>query len=108
MHPIKETLIKARARIDTADKWTQVAFARTASDHPTDSGDPNACKFCALGALLATLKPHEADTYAEAVSELEKYVPHPNNAGVMAFNDTPGRSHSEVLEIFDKAIANVN
>lgn len=102
----EEVLIAAREKIADEKHWTQEAFARIAPDEdegevegrdvrPTNS---NAVCWCATGAIAAiqgVTAPDWGDVFTEAFgmtdSELE------------SFNDT--HTHTEVLNLFDQAIA---
>ncbi len=86
-----DDLIAAKARIDTPDKWFQGAWS---------SADVR--RFCMVGALMGESR----EAKIEGIAALERALA-ANGwwAGVISFNDTRGRTHAEVMKIFDIAIA---
>lgn len=112
-----ELLQQARALIDTPDKWIQDHFAMTAEG---DAGSfdksvtDKACKFCMIGAMnqvgVHSVEAWDADRIAaqmEGERLLSQAVTRDGSrrGGVMRWNDTEGRTHSEVMDAFDLAIA---
>lgn len=100
------TLRRARALIRDLEHWTQGSFARDINSEECEACDPDACRWCAIGALQATAD--TADEYDSALLELA-------HSGVglattliadslVAWNDSHERTHGEVLEAFDQAI----
>lgn len=101
---VKEILIAARARIENRDNWIQGTNATdsTGNMHLSPMALA-ACKFCMLGAVLNVTQIHSSaypalEALAKHISGHDSWVP----ATVTRFND--GRTHSEVLAVFDKAI----
>jgi len=94
----KETLIKAKALIQNPENWTQGCSAVDNFGEEVSPSSPEACKFCALGALD---KMNDWD--AGAFKELAKVARSKYNTCVSQVNDKLG--HSAVMEIFDIAIA---
>lgn len=89
----KQVLQRARKLIEKG--WTIRVMARNKYGHPVRYDNPNACKFCVLGALAKT------DThggYHEARNILANLT-----GGIVTFNDT--HSKQEVLDLFSRAIA---
>lgn len=88
----------ARDTISNPKHWTQDANARTSDGRPTCPSESDADKFCMMGALYRQ-GPH-AYHLMEAVKRLLSQMPF---SYIPAFNDN--RKHSEVLDVFDRAIA---
>ena len=111
----KEILQRARALIAKPGSWTQEAAARTAAEGaPVYTGSPEACSFCALGALEAArwralegvTCPEARDRVHElAVTAKRRLAAALPPGGVVRFNDEPGRTQAEVVAAFDRAIA---
>lgn len=100
-----EILEKARELISDESRWTQGEYARDNRGHDVDFNDSSACKFCALGAVLAaagaeddcdSVTAHADHLLAEAVGG--RFI-----NDVACFNDS--HSHAEILAVFDRAIA---
>jgi hypothetical protein len=96
MTPV-EILKAARGRIDTPDKWTTGAYARTADNKTQNCDSGYACKWCAYGAILLVTEEPTGE-YFEAVRMLEDEC----DGSVVNYNDT--HTHAEVLAAFDRAI----
>jgi len=94
-----EILIAARAKLATPETWTQGVGARDCMGNATHAGDPDAKCFCTFGAIKAVTG---QIVYALPVWQLLNGVAGMNP---VAYNDTPGRTHAEVLNMFDRAIA---
>lgn len=94
MNELKKRLITARALIASPENWCQgKLFAR--KDGTTCLFSDNADCFCALGACIRAGAPDAA---------LAACLPACWHGRLTKFNDYPGRTHAEVLAVFDKAI----
>ena len=95
-------LKEARALISDEKNWTQDSFARNSAGEKVEPANERAVCFCAIGALAkaACLAP-ELDLPAENFIQDEAYMLGWIN--VPEFNDN--HTHSEVLALFDRAIA---
>jgi hypothetical protein len=113
---MKDILIQARAKIADQDNWTQHVLARDINDndkpasHPLaryvhweglDGRDPQACKFCALGAVQAATPDENEflkarDALNRAASELF------GTYSIAEVNDD--YDHAAVLQCYDRAI----
>jgi hypothetical protein len=80
----RETLIAARALIDTPDKWTQGTMRQ-------------GVQRCMVGALCAA----SSGSITPTVSALRRII---GCWSLTAWNDRADRTHAEVLAAFDKAI----
>lgn len=94
-----EVLKAAKALIEREENWCIGNFARDKNDEPTRFDDPEACKFCARGALLRVAVHND---YGRANELLIEAVPSKLYGGVASFNDAKG--HADVLKLYDKAI----
>ncbi len=92
---MKQILIDARALL--VKGWTQRAASRDKDGLPPSAGKPAVC-WCTYGALM-TANWKESDT-------IYNWLEHKFDmkGGLIAWNDTPGRTQAEVLALFDKAI----
>lgn len=104
-----EILTKARELVAKPGGWTQGEFGRDKDGLRAVYSSP-AVSFCAYGACIeAAAKYDGADTrvWASATDALTAQI---KKAGVSitVWNDTPGRTQAEVVELFDKAIASVS
>ena len=105
----KEILIAARAKIEAPERWTQGAYAKTAKRNKANPRSPRATCWCILGAVAAVTgdNPNRPDRAISsglaAAARVDAY-----NECVIEWNDTPGRTHAEVLAAFDRAIAAAN
>ena len=88
-------LERARALIDTPDKWLQGKLRKSGSD-----GKP--CRWCVLGACYQIAERDEPARYHNMTKALNGVLGEP----VTDWNDAPERTHAEVLAAFDRAIAN--
>jgi len=94
-----EVLRGARAKI--AQGWCQGASARDADGQLTGVTQPDACCWCAIGAVYAAA-PLEPDSGDAAFEYLARVTP---GHLIGTWNDDPSRTQAEVLALFDRAIA---
>lgn len=102
---MKATLqIIKEARDIIADplRWTRGHFATNAGGEPRVTFDPDACKFCAAGALLKAMDNARTDhpTFLEALRALDGYC---DGDRIVFINDQ--RGHVDTLRVFDRTIA---
>lgn len=105
-----EILIAGRAKV--ASGWNRGWFAVKADGARCEPNDPDAVKFCSIGALMAVTKEFftptsqlESEKYMEPFMILRSALPAPYES-VSKFNDRQGSAYP-VLELFDRAIASV-
>lgn len=116
---VVDCLQRARELIASEDRWIQHHFATTWNDVVCTYDSELAEHWCALGAISKVTKGldnrkailDELDTVlATSVDQweavMETYSGTEEKMRLMEWNDTKGRKHSEVLTVFDKAIAN--
>jgi len=95
---VLESLKAARAKIAHPQNWTQGQHARTKYGNPVSENSSLATCWCIIGALWAVNpEPYEARIL------LGKVI----GQSVIAFNDAKDRTHAEVLNAFDRAIASL-
>lgn len=94
----------ARALIDTPEKWIKGMGAHSASGMPVSIFGPDAVSFSIVGAYARSCGRGNVDREYAVICALRAAM------GVdelmYLWNDAPERTHAEVLELFDKAIAN--
>jgi hypothetical protein len=92
-----QVLRAARERIAVPERWTQGASARTISGIGVDAFDYGAVQWCAYGAIRVDgVHDHELQLFFRAIGAMDS---------IGTWNDAPGRTHAEVLDAFDRAIA---
>ena len=102
-----EALCGARELLSDPKKWTKGGYALSAAGENCDVLSDAAACWCLTGALARTTGNHMESgspgslggygILAEAIGKPERLV-------VSSWNDEPGRSHTEVLALLDKAI----
>ena len=85
---VADLLRRARALVDAPEKWMK---------HPR--GD----RLCA-GLAITFASDGDLNTELRAYHALREVAPFPNG-GIAQWNDAPERTHAEVLQAFDRAIA---
>lgn len=98
----KEILKAARAILSKPERWTQKAFARDfAGRVVTSPFEPSAVCFCAVGAIRRAAGRDRP--YGDALSILAKAKR--DDRRIANYNDAPRRTHKQILNWFDRAIA---
>ena len=92
---IKEALIIAKEVISNPKHWVKNSYKQSAED------GLNA--YCSVGALN-TLDMSFSD-YTAAKHCLDRMATIKGYTGIISFNDCPGTTHAQILELFDSAIA---
>jgi hypothetical protein len=101
-----EVLTSGRAKI--VGGWNRGWFSVKSDGTRCDPSDPEAVRFCSIGALRsATKEPGRVDFkkvegYLEAFMLLKKSLPEPYES-VAKFNDDQGSAYP-ILELYDRAI----
>ena len=98
----KEVLQEARKFVEKG--WTQGVFARDKEGNTVESKDPRACKWNAMGALIAA-NPQGLYRWLELCSIFHSLT---DKSLSFAFNDEPETTKEDVLALYDKAIARCN
>ena len=89
-----EVLKAARAKIEKPENWCRGKL----KEYAGDTGP--ACKWCASGAVYDICPAGRA--YWDSLDALANLVV---DRSVSRFNDNPHTTHSDILALFDKAIA---
>ena len=97
----REVLVKARELIATPERWTKEVSAKDAAGKEVSVHSSSASCFCMTGAVDFVAK--RAGVYANAYYYLK--MANGIRGNVWHWNDAPKRTHAEVLEAFDRAIA---
>jgi hypothetical protein len=99
---VLDLLTRAQNLIRDPNNWTQDFIARDKIGRPVNVTDPDAVCFCSLGAL-ARAEP-DPEARAKAKIYLHDAVDHLTGGwGIATFNDREGRTHEEVMAMWDKA-----
>lgn len=93
---VVDVLRQARERV--ASGWCQRWLAVDSRGHPIHYSDPNACEFCAMGAI--SVSGNKIDSYF-AFDLLRTAI---GNESIATWNDDPFRTQRQVVDAFDKAI----
>lgn len=102
-----EALQKAKALIQSPERWIQGNYARDKEGNAVLTTDPAACAFCARGALLKAYDCSQTDPtreykLADTILFQASCQILPHATGVVHVNDQYG--HAKALEMFDRAI----
>ena len=108
-----EILASARNLLASPERWTQGAAARNSAGKHVAPSDPDATCFCAAGAIYRAAYDHNGITAVPRIENvhhlLARYIAPDGYDSIYSvagdWNDTPGRTHSEILAVFDAAIA---
>ncbi len=92
----KEVLVAARKLIEKEENWTTEHYARNADGVVVFATAPDACKFCALGAVMHVSR---STGPTQGAAQLSEVCAEP----VHHINDKQG--HAAVLALYDRAIA---
>jgi len=97
----REVLIAARAKISDPANWIKGYFA---NDEHGDVlyNDPDACRFCALGAVWHLGV--SSDLEVEADRMLDKAAKARGFDSVIHYNDAPTTTHEDILSLYDEVI----
>lgn len=114
-----EILTRAREIITPPGNWTRHYVARNKDGEVTFSSSPDACQWCAIGAIEAAsgsqiipYPPRDIKVEMDsALNTLRSAIPagfsDPRNGGpiVSIYNDAKSTSHDDILKLFDRAIS---
>lgn len=106
---VHDTLTRARALIAQPETWTQNAYARDSDGTPIVSNSPDAVCWCLTGAIYRVITPGSYlgnPDYLAATDALSDALPaHVTSEDLTVWNDTPRRTHQQILNLLDRAIA---
>lgn len=93
--------------IDKPEKWTKGCAARDRADRAVSYRSDRARRFCAYGAIdrvtYCDLTYYDFSLNIAAMSALQNVLL--ENADITDWNDDPRRTHDEVRDAFERAIA---
>lgn len=103
---IKQYLIEARELIRDEKNWCKKVPARNKKGISVYVDSPEACQFCALGALAKVAEANHGRfennlIYSMTLDYLSKQL---DWRPITDFNDDPKTTHQDILSLFDKAI----
>ena len=96
----KEILTDARRLIEKG--WTQFHFACDVNGMDVDPTNPNACGWCAMGAIWAVTGYDMTGTYMNTCRILNDLI---DFNSIFQFNDYAETTQDDVIALYDKAIA---
>lgn len=99
---VSEYLKVSKERISTPENWCQNHSALTGLGKAVTPKNVLAKSWCLLGTLECSSNLLCSDY---PIQYIMKANPGIKSGGLAAWNDTVGRKHSEVMEVFDRAIA---
>lgn len=106
---VKQVLQKARQIISLPEHWTQGTSCRNKSGDQVGYSSGEAYSYCMGGAVdvaVLELCGHVGDDPNGAVLDLlSRVTKRKSDLRYIPFNDRSGRTHPEVLEVLDAAIA---
>lgn len=92
--------MKIHELLATPDKWTQRAFAKTATGEITSSLAPDAKCWCLVGAIVKCYGDDGIEGFQarmDVTRNLTIAAGEPDS--IVNWNDNPSRTHAEVLEL---------
>ena len=103
----KAILVKARGKIAKPENWCKSVAARNKDYGVCSISDPNACKWCATGAMASVMPRgfirnfEHRYAYMKAGDLLDSFS---MENSVMFYNDRKRTTHADILAVFDRAI----
>lgn len=94
---IKESVMLRKALALIKKGWCQGKCAEDSRGRSVDPGYPKARKWCAYGAVLAITDPEAGSTHDKWLKQV--------NPAYINYNDDPKRKKSDIIALFQKAIA---
>jgi hypothetical protein len=98
---VVEVLKAARGLVENG--WTQRTSARDVIGLAISAESEKACSFCVTGAVWKAAKKLGVRAIV-VIDEMDAYCDRLHGKCAMQYNDDPGRSKGEVLELFDGCI----
>jgi hypothetical protein len=82
-------------------RWTKGSYARNTNGNSVRPHDDDAVCFCSSGALMKATASGSGETLVAALCALLDVV----GSRIVRWNDAPERTHAEIIQGFEKAIA---
>ena len=112
----KKILTKARELISEPDRWVKGAYSLDKYFNHVHRNAPEACRWCLSGSIEAATEMLAVSTrsdiflylskeYMEAKRVLLKMSDLDGFPSISQWNDHPDRTHKEVIDLLDRAIA---
>ena len=104
---VKDVLQQARDLIQDPVSWIKGDNAVNSDNQWVPVQDPTACAWCMTGAIVKvtpTNKPLRKEALKTVAQTISNSKPNYFTSTIVDFNDDPERTHSEVIETFQKAI----
>lgn len=109
---VANILMSAKLLILDPKAWTQGATARLPDGEIVDATNARAVCFCSLGAIAhvtdlrlnADNAPETVKRHGDAANALWRAISPLGELSIIGFNDSPDRTHADVLAAFDLAI----
>lgn len=98
-----QILRDARALIADEKNWTQGTYSLDQFGGSVEPVDEKAVCFCSLGALAKVVGARDPDDTLQGEAVIVSLVREQGYTNVAEFNDS--HTHSDVLDLFDRAIA---
>lgn len=87
--------MKAYELLAKPEAWIKGRIAVDRYGNPVSESDPQACRFCLVGAICHC---YDGIEYGQAINKLENAV----RSGIATFNDSPSTTHNMVVELLRK------
>ena len=112
----EKILTRAKELISEPDRWVKGAYSLDKNFNHVHRNDPKACKWCLSGSIEAATEMLAVSTrsdiflylseeYIEAKRVLLKMSDLDGFPSISQWNDHPDRTHEEVIDLLDRAIA---
>lgn len=108
MATVSEILSAAADLIETRG-WTQGAAARDPKGAAVDGQDPDACCWCAIGAINRATPARSFEEFQAAMTTVERVLELPSERDtwglypLASWNDDPSRTQAEVVQALRQA-----
>lgn len=96
---VYEVLLGMRDLLDSPERWTRGVFGRDEQGHMVGALNDRARAWCLVGAAC------KVDPHGECVNEARDILGELAGGELTAWNDRPERTHAEVIDLLDRAIA---
>lgn len=104
---VSDILRDAKARISIPSCWAKGQLAYGSDGRATDFYDPEACKWCAVGSVWATIYANTTSEFSSVATLTilnEAAAATDSTMSLPQLNDHPDTTHEGIMEFFDRAI----